>query len=408
MGSFLENQAITIQGRLPGKQFQSGRTYVNRLDDDIKDRFKKAMFKSKGKANNPLCLELAINEVPTDTIVKIADILDKNDYYRYESSYVKDQKGTMAETRVMGYDKTRGLKKVPGFRRLGYDRQFKNADTVLGRRMREFFGDMLVRPGVDRWHGIVGWYNNGTCINGCGISTEASEKAIPVIYFTKYDEAKRQKILKDEITKELVLTRNYQNFVPTELKEKGVTEKAFVQQQTTKYFDELYAMTQISEKLEMPESGINGERRFMTLSEVGYNWSKIKDAQTLALIETVYMSMEGLGIGLYHQPVGYRGDAPRGYKRLLQKINQAYKQFGTLMRKGFDADTARATVIEQLRFWIDEWKNTDQKWVVFTRKDWVKPEQTKKKATSTGSATRTTKKVASLEDALSVLNKTEE
>ena len=403
MSEFLQNKAIQIQGRLPESNWASGRTYVNQLPDYIKEKFKKAMFASKGKANNPICLELSINGVPEKTIAQVAQILDENKYYYDRNSDGSFSRRPQYGSRVMGNSEKRGIKKVPGLRKLGYDRVFRNKDTLLGRTLKEIFGDDIEAPGTDRRRGVLGWYNNGQTDNGTGISLEAREKAIPALYFTKYDEAKRQEILKNKITKGMVMTRNYQNYIPRELQDKGVTEKVFVQQQTTKYFDELYAMTQ-SEK-DIPEiENPSSNCRYQTLSEVGYNNSKIKDAQTLALIETVYMSLDGLGIGLYHELKGYRGDVRRGYKRLLQKINSAYKQFGTLMRKGFDAETARSTVVEQLEFWISEWRNTDQHWIVFKRKDWAKPETTKKKASTTGAK----KSVATAAEALAILQGKEE
>lgn len=403
MSEFLQNQSIQIQGRLPESNCASGRTYVNQLPDYIKENFKKAMFASKGKANNPICLELSINGVPEKTIAQVAQILDENKYYYDRNSDGSFSRRPQYGSRVMGNSEKRGVKKVPGLRKLGYDRVFKNKETLLGRTLKEIFGDDIEAPGTDISWGVLGWYNNGQTVNGTGVSLKAREKAIPALYFTKYDEAKRQEILKNKITKGMVMTRNYQNYIPRELQDKGVTEKVFVQQQTTKYFDELYAMTQ-SEK-DIPEiENPSSDCRYQTLSEVGYNNSKIKDAQMVALIETVYMSLDGLGIGLYHEPKGYRGDVGRGYKRLLQKINSAYKQFGTLMRKGFDAETARSTVVEQLEFWISEWRNTDQHWIVFKRKDWVKPETTKKKASTTGAK----KSVATAAEALAILQGKEE
>lgn len=406
MSEFLQNHPIQIQGRLPESNWASGRTYINQLPDYIKENFKKAMFASKGKANNPICLELSINGVPEKTITQIAQILDENKYY-----YDRNFDGSFGRrpqfgSRIMGNSEKRGLKKVPGLRKLGYDRVFENKETLLGRTLKEIFGDDIETPGTDRWWGVIGWYNNGHADNGTGVSLEAREKAIPALYFTKYDEAKRQEILKNKITKSMVLTRNYQNYVPRALQDKGITEKIFVQQQTTKYFDELYAMTQSESdipEIENPDS----DRRYHTLSEVGYNNSKIKDTQMVALIETVYMSLDGLGIGLYHKPKGHRGDVGRGYKRLLQKINSSYKQFGTLMRKGFDAETARSTIVEQLEFWISEWRNTDQHWIVFKRKDWAKPETTKKtkKKASTADVKKT---VATAAEALAILQGKEE
>ena len=417
MSKFTVNHAVIVQGRLPEQSYMSGRTYANHLPDYIKDRFKKVMFKSKGKANNPVCLELSINGVPEDTIAQVAEILDENKYYYNRDIHGDFDKNPDRDTRIMVNDDDRGIKKKRGYISRGYDRSFNHKDTLIGRKLKEIFGDAIERPNASRWDGLLGWYNQGTCYNCVGTQypphssyvDEGKRAYAAALNFTKFDEAKRQEILKNKITLELCLTRNYQNFVPNMLKEKGVTEKAFVQQQTTKYFEELYAITQAEPAIEM-EGEIDGDCRLTTLSEIGYSNSKIKDPQTLALIETVYMSMEGLGIGLYHKPKGYRGNYSRGYRRLLQKINQAYKQFGTLMRKGFDAETARTTVIEQLEFWISEWKNTDQNWVVFKRKDWDKPENLSKKKGAKAATTRTTKKVASLADAKAILsgNKTEE
>lgn len=393
--SRITDRAHHIEGDFLGHNY--GNTHINIKRDIPKeqiDEFKKVMDYTKGRANNAICLELSLGGVPKEIIKQVADTLWENNYLRLKHDSGKAGK-QIEDTKIFIDDEAReaSIKRKNGYYGSSAQKPVKKVtvqDGFLGRKIAELFGEMPTDNGMPRL-GVKGWYNNnGLRYNydssygkSIGNLSFARETAIPVILgFTKYSEEKRQKIIGNSVTKDMLLTHNFQNFVPSGLKQAGITEKDYVRIETTRYFDDLYAITENEE--EMPSLGVASTsrgRNFSTISGVGFEYHKIKTAKHLAVFETAYISMEALGIGLYHKPLdSFTEDnkPDRGYIRLLQHINQAYTQYGKLMKKGFSPSVARDTVIEQLCYWMNDYKNTDNDWVVFKRKDWKEPKQDKK------------------------------
>ena len=152
--------------------------------------------------------------------------------------------------------------------------------------------------------------------------------------------------------------------------------------------------------------------RYNTLSEVGFTCCQIKDIKMWVLLLAAITNLEKVGLIIYHTSTGRNiatSDARRGYKRLLQKINKSYMEYLKLLRKGFTPEIARTAVLEQLKFWVSDWKNTDNYWFVCKIKDWQgqeadKQEQVETK-TKTKTKTETKTKLATVEDINKILSK---
>ena len=128
------------------------------------------------------------------------------------------------------------------------------------------------------------------------------------------------------------------------------------------------------------------------------------------LLLAAIANLEKVGLTIYHTSTGKNiaaGNTRRGYKRLLQKINKSHMEYLKLLRKGFTPEIARTAVLEQLKFWVSDWKNTDNYWFVCKIKDWQGQETDKQVETKpkTKTKTETKTKLATMEDIKNILSK---
>ena len=388
--------------------------HTNNVPKDFYDKMNEAMYATKGKANNNLGLELVVAGVPTELIKQVMEVVENNKYYYdicSDGRFIKDPSSKM-------FCPTDRQKKK---RRSGKYAKEKilYKDTLIGRKLRAMFGEELLTQEFDNnisrtGVGVFNIYNDHCPIqSGLGRIMFANASAIPLcLYFSKFDDEKKKAILANKTLATLLLERSYNEHVPQPLHEECISDKTFIKTQVELYLEELYSLTQIEGglmPLNITKDSITATR-YNTLSEVGFTCYQIKDINMWVLLLAAITNLEKVGLTIYHTSTGRNiatGNTRRGYKRLLQKINKSYMEYLRLLRKGFTPEIARTAVLEQLKFWVSDWKNTDGKWNICKIKDWQGQETDKQVETKpkTKTKTETKTKLATIEDINKVLSK---
>lgn len=407
------NPIIKPSGRCYWKDGTDITIHTDNVPKDFYDKMNEAMYATKGKANNNLGLELVVAGVPTELIKQVMEVVENNNYYdiRSDGSFRKDQSSKMFCPNDRQKKKRRSGKYVK--------EKILYKDTLIGRRLRAMFGEELLTQKFEyatnmTGDGVFAIYNDHRPIqSGLGRTMFANASAIPLcLYFSKFDDEKKKAILANKTLATLLLERAYSEHIPYSLHEECISEKTFVKTQVELYLEELYSLTQIEGGL-MPLNTTKNSiiaDRYNTLSEVGFACYQIKDIKMWVLLLAAITNLEKVGLTIYHTSTGRNiatGNTRRGYKRLLQKINKSHMEYLKLLRKGFTPEIARTAVLEQLKFWVSDWKNTDGKWNICKIKDWQGQETDKQVETKTKTKTKTeTKtKLATIEDINKVLSK---
>jgi hypothetical protein len=408
------NPIIKPSGRCYWKDGTDITIHTDNVPKDFYDKMNEAMYATKGKANNNLGLELVVAGVPTELIKQVMEVVENNKYYydiRSDGRFIKDSSSKMFCPNDRQKKKRRSGKYVK--------EKILYKDTLIGRRLRAMFGEELLTQKFEyttnmTGDGVFNIYNGHCPIqSGLGRVMFANASAIPLcLYFSKFDDEKKKAILANKTLATLLLERSYNEHIPYSLHEECISEKTFVKTQVELYLEELYSLTQIEGglmPLNITKDSITADR-YNTLSEVGFACYQIKDIKMLVLLLAAITNLEKVGLTIYHTSTGRSiatGDTRRGYKRLLQKINKSHTEYLKLINKGFSPEIARTAVLEQLKFWVSDWKNTDGKWNICKIKDWQGQETDKQVETKTKTKTKTeTKtKLATMEDINKVLSK---
>lgn len=406
------NPIIKPSGRCYWKDGADITIYTDNVPKDFYDKMNEAMYATKGKANNNLGLELVVAGVPTELIKQVMEVVENNKYYydiRSDGRFIKDQSSKMFCPNDRQKKKRRSGKYVK--------EKILYKDTLIGRRLRAMFGEELLTqkfeyPTDMTGNGVFAIYNSSYAIlDGLGRTMFANSSAIPLcLYFSKFDDEKKKAILANKTLATLLLEMGYNEHVPRSLYEECISEKTFIKTQVELYLEELYSLTQIEGglmPLNITKNSITADR-YNTLSEVGFACYQIKDIKMWVLLLAAITNLEKVGLTIYHTSTGRSiatGNTRRGYKRLLQKINKSYTEYSKLLRKGFTPEIARTAVLEQLKFWVSDWKNTDGKWNICKIKDWQGQETDKQVETKTKTKTETKTKLSTIEDINKVLSK---
>ena len=384
--------------------------YTHSIPKDFYDKMNEAMYATKGKANNNLGLELVVAGVPTELIKQVMEVVENNKYYydiRSDGRFIKDQSSKMFCPNDRQKKKRRSGKYV--------NKKILYKDTLIGRSLRAMFGEELLTQKFEyttnmTGDGVFAIYNDHRPIqSGLGCVMFANSSAIPLcLYFSKFDDEKKKAILANKTLATLLLERAYNEHVPQPLYEECISEKTFVKTQVELYLEELYSLAQIEGglmPLNITKNSITADR-YNTLSEVGFACYRIKDIQMWVLLLAAITNLEKVGLTIYHTSAGRNiatGNTRRGYKRLLQKINKSHMEYLKLLRKGFTPEIARTAVLEQLKFWVSDWKNTDGKWNICKISGWADKQEQVETKTKTKTETKT--KLATMEDINKVLSK---
>ena len=398
------NPIIKPSGRCYWKDRTDITIHTDNVPEDFYDKMNEAMYATKGKANNNLGLELVVAGVPTELIKQVMEVVENNKYYydiRSDGRFIKDSSSKMFCPNDRQKKKRRSGKYVK--------EKILYKDTLIGRKLRAMFGEELLTQKFEyttnmTGGGVFAIYNSSYAIlDGLGRVMFANASAIPLcLYFSKFDDEKKKAILANKTLATLLLERSYNEHVPQPLYEECISEKTFVKTQVELYLEELYSLTQVEGglmPLNITKDSITADR-YNTLSEVGFSCYQIKDMQMWALLLAAITNLEKVGLTIYHTSTGRNiatGNTRRGYKRLLQKINKSHMEYLKLLRKGFTPEIARTAVLEQLKFWVSDWKNTDGKWNICKISGWAdKQVETK---------TKTKTKLATIEDINNILSK---
>lgn len=407
------NPIIKPSGRCYWENGTDITIHTDNVPKDFYDKMNEAMFATKGKANNNLGLELVVAGVPTELIKQVMEVAENNKYYydiRSDGRFIKDSSSKMFCSNDRQKKKRRSGKYVK--------EKILYKDTLIGRRLRAMFGEELLTQEfeysvVDRTGvGVFAIYNSSYAISdGLGRIMFANASAIPLcLYFSKFEDEKKKAILANKTLATLLLERSYNEHTPYSLHEECISEKTFIKTQVELYLEELYSLTQIEGglmPLNITKDSITADR-YNTLSEVGFTCYQIKDMQRWVLLLAAITNLEKVGLTIYHTSTGRNiatGNTRRGYKRLLQKINKSYTEYTKLLRKGFTPEIARTAVLEQLKFWVSDWKNTDGKWNICKISGWQGQETDKQVETKTKTKTETKTKLATMEDINNILSK---
>lgn len=408
------NPIIKPSGRCYWKDGTDITIHTDNVPKDFYDKMNEAMYATKGKANNNLGLELVVAGVPTELIKQVMEVVENNKYYydiRSDGRFIKDQSSKMFCPNDRQKKKRRSGKYVK--------EKILYKDTLIGRRLIAMFGEELLTQKFEdtvnmTGDGVFAIYNSSYAIlDGLGRTMFANASAIPLcLYFSKFDDEKKKAILANKTLATLLLERSYNEHIPYSLHEECISEKTFVKTQVELYLEELYSLTQIEGglmPLNITKNSITADR-YNTLSEVGFACYQIKDIKMWVLLLAAITILEKVGLTIYHTSTGRNiatGNTRRGYKRLLQKINKSHMEYLKLLRKGFTPEIARTAVLEQLKFWVSDWKNTDGKWNIRKIKDWQGQETDKQEQveTKTKTKTETKTKLATMEDINKVLSK---
>ena len=405
---------VRISGRCPWEEAPDN--FLNDVYTPKRffDKIGEALYATKGKANNKLGLELVAAGVPVELIKQVMEVVDKNKYY-YDVSAVNNPTKCKSTEVIARNEKQK--KKQRNYYNPYVIKTIPYKETLIGRKLRDIFGEEFLtqkfKGTVDGFGiGSFSTYSSGNNTrNFIGNGWPAGTSTLPLYtYFSKFDDEKKKAILANKTLSTLLLERFYNDHVPKDLADNCISKKTFIKTQTELYFEELYSLSQMEEVIEPLELDIDVYRmtRYNTLSEVGFVCCKIDTLEMWALLEAATTSLENLGLTIYHRGTGsLRGnsDAKRGYKRLLQKINNAYAEYGKLICKGFTPEVARDTVLEQLKFWVSDWKNTDSFWHVRKVKNWQGQEKQEEAETKTTKTTKTKTKLATMEDINKILSK---
>lgn len=406
------NPIIKPSGRCYWKDGTDITIHTDNVPEDFYDKMNEAMYATKGKANNNLGLELVVAGVPTELIKQVMEVVENNKYYYdicSDGRFIKDSSSKMFCPNDRQKKKRRSGKYVK--------EKILYKDTLIGRRLRAMFGEELLTQKFEyttnmTGDGVFAIYNSSYAIlDGLGRTMFANTSAIPLcLYFSKFDDEKKKAILANKTLATLLLERSYNEHIPYSLHEECISEKTFVKTQVELYLEELYSLTQIEGglmPLNITKDSITADR-YNTLSEVGFACYQIKDIKMWVLLLAAITNLEKVGLTIYHTSAGRSiatGNTRRGYKRLLQKINKSYTEYSKLLRKGFTPEIARTAVLEQLKFWVSDWKNTDGKWNICKIKDWQGQETDKQVEIKTKTKTETKTKLATMEDINKVLSK---
>lgn len=402
------NPIIKPSGRCYWKDGTDITIRTDNAPKDFYDKMNEAMYATKGKANNNLGLELVVAGAPTKLIKQVMEVVENNKYYyniRSDGRFIKDSSSKMFCPNDRQKKKRRSGKYVK--------EKILYKDTLIGRRLRAMFGEELLTQKFEyttnmTGDGVFAIYNDHRPIqSGLGRTMFANASAIPLcLYFSKFDDEKKKAILANKTLATLLLERSYNEHVPYSLHEECISEKTFVKTQVELYLEELYSLTQIEGglmPLNITKNSITADR-YNTLSEVGFACYQIKDIQMWVLLLAAINNLEKVGLTIYHTITGRSiatGNTRRGYKRLLQKVNKSYTEYSKLLRKGFTPEIARTAVLEQLKFWVSDWKNTDGKWNICKISGWAD----KQEQVETKTKTKTKTKLATMEDINKVLSK---
>lgn len=408
------NPIIKPSGRCYWKDGTDITIHTDNVPKDFYDKMNEAMYATKGKANNNLGLELVVAGVPTELIKQVMEVVENNKYYYdicSDGRFIKDSSSKMFCPNDRQKKKRRSGKYVK--------EKILYKDTLIGRKLRAMFGEELLTQKFEytmkmNGDGVFAIYNDHCPIqSGLGRTMFANSSAIPLcLYFSKFDDEKKKAILANKTLATLLLERSYNEHIPYSLHEECISEKTFVKTQVELYLEELYSLTQIEGglmPLNITKDSITATR-YNTLSEVGFTCYQIKDIQMWVLLLAAITNLEKVGLTIYHTSTGRNiatGNTRRGYKRLLQKVNKSYTEYSKLLRKGFTPEIARTAVLEQLKFWVSDWKNTDNYWFVCKIKDWQGQETDKQVETKpkTKTKTETKTKLATMEDINNILSK---
>lgn len=404
------NPIIKPSGRCYWKDRTDISIHTDNVPEDFYDKMDEAMFATKGKANNNLGLELVVAGVPTELIKQVMEVIENNKYYYdicSDGRFIKDSSSKMFCLNDRQKKKRRSGKYVK--------EKILYKDTLIGRRLRAMFGEELLTQKFEyttkmNGDGVFAIYNDDCPIqSGLGRIMFANASAIPLcLYFSKFDDEKKKAILANKTLATLLLERSYNERIPYSLHEECISEKTFVKTQVELYLEELYSLTQIEGglmPLNITKDSITADR-YNTLSEVGFSCYQIKDIKMWVLLLAAITNLEKVGLTIYHTSTGRSiatGNTRRGYKRLLQKVNKSYMEYLKLLRKGFTPEIARTAVLEQLKFWVSDWKNTDGKWNICKISGWADKQVETKPKTKTKTKTET--KLATMEDINKVLSK---
>nr|DAT72368.1 MAG TPA: hypothetical protein [Caudoviricetes sp.] len=418
----LEKNFIQVSGRCFWQERTYETAYSNFIPKEFFDKMGEAMYATKGKVNNQLGLELVVAGIPTELIKQVIDAAEDSKYYYNPYS---DGSGFVYDkyTRVIQPNEKQ-RKKNKGYYNPNTEKQIPYKETLIGRKLRETFGEELLTQKFEgRINGVgVGVfdiYNDKTLIRATlGNLRSAMSSALPLyMYFSKFDDEKQKAILNNKTLSTLLLERTYSENVPRDLADECISTKTFLKTQVELFLEELYSLTQIEEglaPLDITKNSYTADR-YNTLSEVGFTCSKITDLKMWVMLLAAAMNLEKIGLTIYHKSTGrikWDSDAKRGYKRLLQKINKSHTEYLKLINKGFSPDVARTTVLEQLKFWVSDWKNTDSYWFIRKIKGWQgqetdKQEQVETKSKSKTKSTKTLKLKPTIEDINKILSKKE-
>lgn len=408
------NPIIKPSGRCYWKDGTDITIHTDNVPEDFYDKMNEAMYATKGKANNNLGLELVVAGVPTELIKQVMEVVENNKYYYdicSDGRFIKDSSSKMFCSNDRQKKKRRSGKYVK--------EKILYKDTLIGRRLRAMFGEELLTQKFEytvkmNGDGVFAIYNDHCPIqSGLGRVMFANSSAIPLcLYFSKFDDEKKKAILANKTLATLLLERSYNEHEPKSLYDECISDKTFIKTQVELYLEELYSLTQIEGglmPLNITKDSITATR-YNTLSEVGFTCYQIKDIQMWVLLLAAITNLEKVGLTIYHTSTGRNiatGNTRRGYKRLLQKINKSHMEYLKLLRKGFTPEIARTAVLEQLKFWVSDWKNTDNYWFVCKIKDWQGQETDKQVETKpkTKTKTETKTKLATMEDINKVLSK---
>lgn len=369
------------------------------VSEEIIKKMEKIIFNTKGVANRGMFFDMCLAGVDEKTIIKVATQMEASKYF-YETDENGKIKNRKQDDRIAKWDaplKSSGepvaKKHIPGSilnstpvrntyryrvfeKYLGSFKELtdKDPDTISNTRISAWsmFGESCMGK-IDTCCGKV----NGFRPAGVGMRALAM--------FVKYDEGRRAEITKNELTKKVLVTRDYSNYVPQELAENGMTEAQFVKRQTVSFYDDLYWLSQTNANEEVKDVDIEKlPSTVRTLSQLGYQTSAITKSKMIALLETAQLSLENIGLAVwwYDEDGRYLGNnyIKRGYHRLLQKIVAGYKNYDKLIKQGFKPETARQTVMEQLKFEIQDGGVINHNWRVSEVKTWKPPVVEVKKA----------------------------
>lgn len=382
------------------------------------EHFNKLLFKSKGLANDYLFFELMRAGVSDSTILKLAKELEKTKALYLNPKSDTERFRQMRKPNPRCYKERNNSRVVP------------IRETMYGRKIREIIGEEHLTPPEKMRHKwcvnnfVLSKFYYGTMIYGLsevpvmgcrylfqdctgdGLSQERVKSIFQnVMIFGEYNEERRQKILENDFAvRTLTSSKIYAGSGSV-----TTSPKAWAKLQNEFLYEDLYSFTQA--ELEPRGDGVadnfedENSDRYEFLSVAGFKYYKINNNAMIGLITTAYMSMERIGLGvLYDKRNKYRYNPTRGYKRILQHFNQAYKTFDKLCRQGIAPESAREAVYESLKLWLSEYKNTDTNWRLYKRSDWVAPEKIEKTKTTKTTTTRNKNKtkVVSAEDIASL------